>query len=66
MAAGGHLPTTPPAGEIMTLPSGGLRVRVYAGIDPLTGKKHHLTEVIPGTQRSSRNGAPDTTAPLGR
>ena len=31
----------------MTLPSGSLRVRVYAGIDPLTGKKHHLTEVIP-------------------
>jgi len=25
-------------GEIMTLPSGSLRVRVYAGIDPLTGK----------------------------
>jgi integrase len=24
-------------GEIETLPSGSLRVRVYAGIDPLTG-----------------------------
>ena len=31
----------------MTLPSGSLRVRVYAGIDPLTGKRHELTEVIP-------------------
>lgn len=34
-------------GEIETLPSGSLRVRVYAGIDPLSGKKHHLVEVIP-------------------
>lgn len=33
-------------GEIETLPSGSLRVRVYAGIDPLSGKKHHLVEVI--------------------
>jgi integrase len=34
-------------GEIETLPSGSLRVRVYAGIDSVTKKKHHLTEVIP-------------------
>ncbi|MEU5847290.1 tyrosine-type recombinase/integrase [Saccharopolyspora shandongensis] len=42
-------------GEIHTLPSGSLRVRVYAGIDPLTGKKHHLTEVIPaGTPNAAK------------
>lgn len=34
-------------GEIATLPSGSLRVKVYAGIDPLSGKRHYLTETIP-------------------
>ena len=34
-------------GEIETLPSGSLRVRVYAGIDPVTNKRHYLTEVVP-------------------
>jgi hypothetical protein len=34
-------------GEIETLPSGSLRVRVYAGIDPLSKKKHYLVETIP-------------------
>jgi integrase len=33
-------------GEIETLPSGSLRVRVYGGIDPVTGKRHYLTEII--------------------
>jgi integrase len=34
-------------GAIDELPSGALRVRVYAGADPLTGKRHNLIEVIP-------------------
>ena len=34
-------------GTIDQLPSGAYRVRVYAGIDPLTGKRHDLTEVVP-------------------
>src|SRR4051794_22950496 len=34
-------------GAIDALPSGALRVRVYAGKDPLTGKRHDLVEVIP-------------------
>jgi integrase len=34
-------------GEIATLPSGSLRVKVYAGIDPVTKKRHYLTETIP-------------------
>jgi integrase len=34
-------------GEIETLPSGSLRVKVYAGIDPLTGKRHYLTKTVP-------------------
>ena len=34
-------------GEIETLPSGSLRVRVYDRIDPVTRKRRHLTEIIP-------------------
>lgn len=34
-------------GTIDELPSGALCVRVYAGADPLTGKRHDLVEVIP-------------------
>lgn len=29
------------------MPSGSLRVKVYAGVDPLSGKRHYLTETIP-------------------
>ena len=34
-------------GKIETLPSGSLRVKIYAGIDPVTKKEYHLTEVVP-------------------
>jgi len=34
-------------GEIEQLPSGSFRVRVYAGIDPLSGKRHYLVETVP-------------------
>lgn len=34
-------------GEIETLPSGSLRVKVYAGSDPLTGRRHYLSETVP-------------------
>jgi integrase len=38
-------------GSIDTLPSGAMRVRVYAGVDPLSGRSHYLTETIkPGPQ----------------
>lgn len=33
-------------GNIEELASGALRVRVYAGIDPVTKKRHNLTEII--------------------
>src|SRR5689334_12636860 len=36
-------------GEILALPSGSLKVRVYAGTDAVTGKKNFLTETIPAT-----------------
>ncbi|MEV4717585.1 hypothetical protein AB0J94_10385 [Micromonospora noduli] len=34
-------------GEIDTLPSRSLRVKVYAGSDPINGKRHYLTEATP-------------------
>jgi len=33
-------------GQIEDLPSGSLRVTVYAGVDPLTKRRHYLREVI--------------------
>lgn len=41
-------------GQIETLPSGSLRVRVYAGLDPISGKKHFLTEVVPAGKTAER------------
>jgi integrase len=34
-------------GSIDRLPSGALRVRVFAGYDPLTKQRHYLTDVVP-------------------
>ena len=34
-------------GSIDELPSGALRVRVYAGTDPITKRRHGLVEVVP-------------------
>ena len=41
-------------GSIETLPSGALRVRVFAGWDPLTGKRFYLQEVVPAGPQASR------------
>lgn len=40
-------------GEIATLPSGSLRVKVYAGNDPLSGRRHYLTETIAAGPRAA-------------
>jgi integrase len=45
------------AGQIEMLPSGALRVRVYAGIDPVTRKRHYLNETVPsgpGAEREAK------------
>ncbi|MGH3702584.1 MAG: hypothetical protein ACRDQY_24685 [Pseudonocardiaceae bacterium] len=34
-------------GSIDELPSGALRVRVYAGRDPVSKRRHDLIEIIP-------------------
>jgi integrase len=41
-------------GRIEVLPSGSLRVKVYAGSDPITGRRHDLTETIPAGPRAQR------------
>jgi integrase/DNA-binding transcriptional regulator YhcF (GntR family) len=41
-------------GSIDRLPSGGLRVRMYAGTDPVTGRDHYLNEVVPAGPRAGR------------
>lgn len=40
-------------GTIDQLPSGALRVRVYAGVDPVTKRRHDLTEVVPAGPRAA-------------
>src|SRR3954453_16483499 len=40
-------------GSIESLPSGALRVAVYAGVDPLTGRRHYLREVVPAGPKAA-------------
>lgn len=41
-------------GTIDALPSGALRVRVYAGTDPVTKRRHDLVEVVPAGPHAER------------
>jgi integrase len=41
-------------GEVEALPNGSFRVRVYAGIDALSRKRHYLTEVVPAGPKAAR------------
>ena len=41
-----------PRGSIEELASGSLRVSVYAGIDPVTKRRHYLREVVPAGPKS--------------
>lgn len=41
-------------GTIDELPSGALRVRVYAGTDPVTGRRRDLVELIPPDPKAGR------------
>jgi hypothetical protein len=40
-------------GNVEELPSGALRVSVYAGIDPLSGRRHYLRETVPAGPTAS-------------
>ena len=52
MTAARRAPSGRERGLIETLASGSLRVKVYAGIDPLSGRRHYLTETIPAVPRA--------------
>jgi integrase len=39
-------------GEIETLASGSLRVKVYGGVDPLSGRPLYLSETVPAGPRA--------------
>src|SRR3954462_14706055 len=41
-------------GEVEERSGGALRVRVYAGIDPLSGKRHYLSETVPSGPKAAR------------
>lgn len=42
-----------PRGSVEELPSGALRVSVYAGIDAVSGRRHYLREIVPAGPKSS-------------
>ena len=42
-------------GEVEELPSGALRVKVYAGEDSLTGRRHYLRETVPAGPTAARD-----------
>src|SRR5262245_9434737 len=43
-----------PRGRLEWLASGSCRVRVYAGVDPISGRRHYLEEVISGRGQTRR------------
>ena len=48
------------------LPSGAHRVRVYAGSDPVTGKRHDLTELVPAGPKAAAEAEKVRTRLLGQ
>jgi integrase len=53
-------------GTVDELPSGALRVRVYAGKDPVTGRRRDLVEVIPPGPKAARQAEEARTRLLGQ
>ncbi|MHA6802967.1 tyrosine-type recombinase/integrase [Salinifilum ghardaiensis] len=43
-----------PRGTVEELPSGALRVKVYAGFDPVTKRRHYLQETVPAGPQAHR------------
>ncbi|MEV1292758.1 tyrosine-type recombinase/integrase [Pseudonocardia sp. NPDC049635] len=52
--AGTRKRSTRPRGSIEELPSGSLRVAVYAGIDPVSKRRHYLRETVPAGPNAQR------------
>jgi integrase len=40
-------------GTVTKLPSGAIRVRVYSGFDPVTGRRHYVAETVPAGPRAA-------------
>jgi len=53
MARSSSQPRKRARGRIETLPSGSLRVKVYAGTDPVSGKKHYLLQTVPAGPKAA-------------
>jgi integrase/DNA-binding transcriptional regulator YhcF (GntR family) len=53
-------------GTIDTLPSGSLRVRVHAGVDPVSGKRHDLVEIVPAGPNAEKQAEKVRTKLLGQ
>jgi integrase len=51
--AGASKPRRRARGRVETLPSGSLRVKVYAGIDPVSKRKHYLLETVPAGPKAA-------------
>lgn len=51
--AGTKQPRRRRRGEVEELPSGALRVRVHAGIDPVTKRRHRLEEIVPAGPKAA-------------
>lgn len=54
MATSGKASAQRTRGRVETLPSGALRVTVYAGIDAMTGRRHYLRETVPAGPNAAK------------
>ncbi|GHF44577.1 integrase [Amycolatopsis bartoniae] len=54
MTAAGSRAQKRSRGEVEKLPSGALRVKVYAGVDPLSGRRHYLRETVPAGPQAEK------------
>ncbi|CAA9406121.1 MAG: hypothetical protein AVDCRST_MAG66-1739 [uncultured Pseudonocardia sp.] len=53
VASGNGKPSRRQRGEIEARPSGSLRVRVYAGVDALSGRRNYLVETVPAGPKAA-------------
>jgi hypothetical protein len=55
VSASSRLTDTAPSTGVEQLPSGSLRVSVYAGIDPVSKKRHYFVETVPAWPSAARD-----------
>jgi integrase len=54
MAASSTKPRRRTRGSVEPLPTGGFRIKVYAGIDPVSGRRLYLDETIPAGPKAAK------------